>query len=108
MSATVSLPQLDDFTATSGDIGILYPLASTLSYAKLFSFHNSFALALTIAKEPDSYAQALLDPKWLDAMKAEIDALQANHTWVMCKLPPSKVPIGCKWVYKIKLKVMVL
>ena len=23
----------------------------------------------------------------------------------MTKLPPSKVPIGCKWVYKIKLKV---
>ena len=22
----------------------------------------------------------------------------------MTKLPPSKVPIGCKWVYKIKLK----
>ena len=37
-------------------------------------------------------------------MKAEIDALQANHTWVMCKLPLGKVPIGCKWVYKIKLK----
>ena len=37
-------------------------------------------------------------------MKAEIDALQANHTWVMCKLPPGKVPIGCKRVYKIKLK----
>ena len=45
------------------------------------------------------------DPKWLDAMKVEIDALQANRTWVMCKLPPGKVPIGCKWVYKIMLKV---
>ena len=37
-------------------------------------------------------------------MKVEIDALQANKTWVMTKLPPGKVPIGCKWVYKIKLK----
>ena len=37
-------------------------------------------------------------------MKAKIDALQANKTWVMSKLPPSKVPIGCKWVFKIKLK----
>ena len=37
-------------------------------------------------------------------MQAEIDALVANHTWVMTPLPPSKVPIGCKWVYKVKLK----
>ena len=22
----------------------------------------------------------------------------------MCPFPPSKVPIGCKWVYKVKLK----
>ena len=22
----------------------------------------------------------------------------------MCPLPPSKVPIGCEWVYKVKLK----
>ena len=103
MSAIVSLPQSDS-TAPSGDTDILYPLASTLSYAKLSSSHKSFALALTIAKELDSYAQALLDPKWLEAMKPEIDALQANHTWVMCKLPLCKVPIGWKWIYKIKLK----
>ena len=103
MSPSVSLPQSNASTAPS-DTGVLYPLASTLSYTKLSSSHKSFALALTIAKEPETYAQALNDPKWLDAMKAEIDALQANCTWVICKLPPGKVPIGCKWVYKIKLK----
>lgn len=38
-------------------------------------------------------------------MQAEIEALQANNTRVMTTLPPGKVPIGCKWVFKIKLKV---
>ena len=94
MSAIVSLPQSDAST-TPGDTCILYTLASTLSYAKLSSSHKSFTLALTIAKEPEIYAQALNDSKWLDAIKAEIDALQPNRTWVMCKLPPGKVPI---WV----------
>ena len=71
VSALVSLPQSDDSTA-SGDSCILYPFASTLSSAKLSSFPKSFALALTIAKEPNSYAQALNDPKWLDAMKLKL------------------------------------
>ena len=47
----------------------------------------------------------MTDPLWQAAIKAEIDALQANYTLVMTKIPLGKVPIGCKWVYKIKLKV---
>lgn len=39
-----------------------------------------------------------------DAMNAEIAALKANQTWFLTPLPADKVPIGCKWVYKIKLK----
>nr|KYP62794.1 Retrovirus-related Pol polyprotein from transposon TNT 1-94 [Cajanus cajan] len=35
-------------------------------------------------------------------MKAEIDALQANHTWTLTTLPPHKKAIGCRWIYKVK------
>ena len=35
-------------------------------------------------------------------MDAEIQALEANHTWVLTDLLVGKVPIGCKWKYKIK------
>jgi hypothetical protein len=37
-------------------------------------------------------------------MVAEISALEANNIWVVTDLPPNKNPIGCKWVYKVKLK----
>ena len=61
-------------------------------------------LLQVVSKEPDSYAEAILDPRWQEAMQTKINALKANNTWVMCPLPPSKVPVGCKWVYKVKLK----
>ena len=84
--------------------GILYPLSSRLSYANLSTAHRASSVALIVAKEHISYAQALTDPLWQATMKVKIDALQANHTWVMTKPPPSKAPIGFQWVYKIKLK----
>lgn len=37
-------------------------------------------------------------------MQEEINALEKNNTWQLVCLPPSKKPIGCKWVYKIKHK----
>lgn len=27
-----------------------------------------------------------------------------NNTWKIVELPPSHIPVGCKWVFKIKLK----
>ena len=37
-------------------------------------------------------------------MDIEINALEQNNTWTIQDLPPSKKPIGCKWVYKITRK----
>lgn len=36
-------------------------------------------------------------------MDKEIQALESNHTWELITLPLGKSPIGCKWVYKVKL-----
>ncbi|KAL0449266.1 UNVERIFIED_CONTAM: Retrovirus-related Pol polyprotein from transposon RE2 [Sesamum latifolium] len=33
-----------------------------------------------------------------------IVGLRKNHTWEITSLPQGKKPIGCKWVYKLKLK----
>lgn len=37
-------------------------------------------------------------------MSDELLALDQNRTWIITTLPPSKVPIGCKWIHKEKLK----
>ncbi|XP_070032892.1 uncharacterized mitochondrial protein AtMg00820-like [Nicotiana tomentosiformis] len=37
-------------------------------------------------------------------MKLEIAALEENQTLSIIDLPPGKIPIGCRWIFKIKYK----
>lgn len=37
-------------------------------------------------------------------MDDELKALIDNKTWVIVDLPKEHVPVGCKWVYKVKLQ----
>uniref|UniRef100_A0A2N9FUQ8 Reverse transcriptase Ty1/copia-type domain-containing protein n=1 Tax=Fagus sylvatica TaxID=28930 RepID=A0A2N9FUQ8_FAGSY len=82
-----------------------YPLSSNIYYTHLSPSHRSFALAITAISEPTSFAQANQNPHWQATMAAELTALADNNTWSLTSLPPSKHFIGCKWVYKVKLKV---
>ena len=36
-------------------------------------------------------------------MAEEMDALYSNDTWELVTLPPKKSPIGCRWVYTMKV-----
>ena len=35
-------------------------------------------------------------------MQKEIDTLENNNTWIICKLPPGQRAISCRWTYKVK------
>ncbi|GJV15628.1 zinc finger, CCHC-type containing protein [Tanacetum coccineum] len=40
-----------------------------------------------------------------EAINDEMDSIIDNNTWVFADLPPGYKPLGCKWIFKIKLKV---
>lgn len=55
------------------------------------------------AAEPLNHEEAMKDGKWVEAMKAELTAIEKNETWELVNLPDHKKSIVVKWVYKIKL-----
>eukprot|EP00253_Pinus_taeda_P006482 PITA_06482 len=69
---------------------------STVNFALMANLHSIF--------EPQTYSEAKGTSEWEQAMDAEFQSLQKNHTWTLSDLPEGKKPISCKWVYKVKYK----
>jgi Reverse transcriptase (RNA-dependent DNA polymerase) len=41
---------------------------------------------------------------WEEAANAEMQSIRDNQTWTLAPLPVGRTAIGCKWVFKVKLK----
>ncbi|GJU95107.1 zinc finger, CCHC-type containing protein [Tanacetum coccineum] len=42
---------------------------------------------------------------WKEVINDEMDSIMGNNTWVLADLPLGCKPLGCKWIFKRKLKV---
>ncbi|XP_019239012.1 PREDICTED: uncharacterized protein LOC109219057 [Nicotiana attenuata] len=81
-----------------------YPLSNYVVYDHLNPAYRSSLAVYSAIAEPKTYAEASINPLWVDAMKSEISAPESNNTWTTVDLPPDKFPIDCKWVFKVKYK----
>lgn len=60
-----------------------------------------------IMDDPLTYEQAIHSrekEQWKQAMDLEYNSLMTNNTWELTELPKHSKAIGCKWIYKKKLK----
>ncbi|XP_022014149.1 uncharacterized protein LOC110913635 [Helianthus annuus] len=81
-----------------------YSLDKVVNYSCLSNDNFCFTTSLNKKIEPSCYEEAAKDPKWIEAMNKEMDALFRNNTWVLTDLPQDRKAIGCKWVYRVKYK----
>lgn len=92
---TYSIPHSSVYTPPS------YPYVQAACFSD--SYIN-FLSNLSQVHEPSSYVEVSKSPAWQKAMNNEITALEENNTWELVDLPQGVKPIGCKWIYKLKLK----
>ncbi|GKC32899.1 ribonuclease H-like domain-containing protein, partial [Tanacetum coccineum] len=100
-SRQTKLPSsLNDFVV---EVKVKYGVERVVNYANLNHDNYCFASALNKSVEPTCYKEAILDSNWIDAMNAEIEALNENHTWEITDLPPNRKAIGNKYVIALSV-----
>ena len=92
---------LHDYVATPT---VTFHWCNVVHFQDLPSSLESLITQTTTFIEPESYLEASQNEGWIQAMKKEVENLKSNGTLELTPLPPNKKAIGCKWVFKVKLK----
>lgn len=85
-----------------------YPIESYVDSSQFSAGHRAFLAVITAGVIPQTYAEAFADENWCGAVCSEIDALEESGTWTVETLPPGKTAPGCKSVFTLKYRSMVL
>ncbi|GJU60145.1 zinc finger, CCHC-type containing protein [Tanacetum coccineum] len=69
---------------------------------------SQYSYCYSIEEDPRTYDEAMQSRDaafWKEAIDDEIGSIMENNTWVLSDLPPGCKPLGCKWIFKRKMKV---
>ncbi|KAL0387767.1 UNVERIFIED_CONTAM: Retrovirus-related Pol polyprotein from transposon TNT 1-94 [Sesamum radiatum] len=75
--------------------------------ARVVKDFGSDFVTYNIEDDPITFKDAMVSleaKQWKEAVKSEMDSIVSNGTWVLVDLPPGCTTIGCKWIFKKKLK----
>nr|GFA06995.1 zinc finger, CCHC-type [Tanacetum cinerariifolium] len=67
-----------------------------------------YSYCYSIEEDPRTYNEVMQSRDsgfWKEAIDDEIGLVMENNTWVLSDFPPACKPLGCKWIFKRKMKV---
>ncbi|GKB45839.1 zinc finger, CCHC-type containing protein [Tanacetum coccineum] len=67
-----------------------------------------YSYCYSIEEDPRTFDEAMQSRDvafWKEAINDEMDSIMENNTWILSDLPPGCKPLGCKWIFKRKMKV---
>lgn len=76
----------------------------SVTYDHFRTTQKTLLSSICIITKKNFYKEVIAHPLWVEATDKEIKALNDDKTWNLVPLLPNKKVLGCKWVYKVRLK----
>ncbi|KAG7594090.1 Retrotransposon gag domain [Arabidopsis thaliana x Arabidopsis arenosa] len=83
---------------------VAHPIQAVCTIAHFPEEHQVFLGQIDQHWIPQTYEEAIQHQVWRDAIAAERQAMEHNHTWEEGELPRGKKAVTSKWVFTIKYK----
>ena len=88
---------------STGSTSNPHPVYNFLSFHNLSFPYFAFVSTLSSISIHKTTSEALSHSGGKQVMDEEMDALYSNGTWELIALPLGKSPVGCRWVYTVKV-----